>query len=169
MVDLAEVTRNDTCCPGGVSEQKTTTTSSVVDIPVTQLEETNARLVDHAEVTRNDTCCPGDVSDLSLVSVNGGNSKISQCSVERTIISNSKNKLLILDVNGLLADCVSDVPNGYYQPEPHFWVRRRKVYKRPFCDSFLQFCFDKFHVGVWSSRAKYLLTCDWFYLIACVY
>ncbi|XP_045811091.1 uncharacterized protein LOC123905505 isoform X2 [Trifolium pratense] len=153
-VDHAEVTRNDTCCPGGVSEQKTTTTSSVVDIPVTQLEETNARQVDHAEVTRNDTCCPGDVSGLSSVAVNVGNSKISQCSVERTIISNSKNKLLILDVNGLLADCVSDVPNGYYQPEPHFWVRRRKVYKRPFCDSFLQFCFDKFHVGVWSSRAK---------------
>lgn len=119
------------------SEQRSTATSCPVDIPVTPLEETNARQVDHAEVTRN-----------------GGNSKISQCSVERPIISNSKNKLLILDVNGLLADCVSDVPNGYYQPEPDFWVRRRKVYKRPFCDDFLQFCFDRFHVGIWSSRAK---------------
>ncbi|WJX67461.1 hypothetical protein P8452_51926 [Trifolium repens] len=153
-VDHAEDTRNDTGCSGDVSEQKPTSTSSVEDIPVTQLEETNARQVDHAEVTRNDRCCPGDVSDLSLVAANGGNSKMSQCSVERTIISNSKNKLLILDVNGLLADCVSDVPNGYYQPEPDFWIRRRKVYKRPYCDSFLQFCFDKFHVGVWSSRTK---------------
>jgi hypothetical protein len=125
-VDHAEDTRNDTGCSGDVSEQKPTSTSSVEDIPVTQLEETNARQVDHAGLTRNDTCCPGDVSDLSLVAANGGNSKISQCSVERTIISNSKNKLLILDVNGLLADCVSDVPNGYYQPEPDFWIRRRK-------------------------------------------
>lgn len=32
------------------------------------------------------------------------------------------------------------------------------VYKRPFCDDFLRFCFDRFHVGIWSSRAKYLLT-----------
>lgn len=161
------------------SEQRSTTTSCPVDIPVTPLEETNASQVDHAEVTRNGgnstisqcsverpTSCLVDIPVTPLVETNtrqvdhaevarnGGNSKISQCSVERPIISNSKNKLLILDVNGLLADCVSDVPNGYYQPEPDFWVRRRKVYKRPFCDDFLQFCFDRFHVGIWSSRAK---------------
>lgn len=105
------------------SEKSSMTTSSIVDIPVTQHEERNARQKGHAELTRNDLCCLTDISDLSLSS---GNSEISQCSVDRTIISNSKNKLLILDVNGLLADCVSDVPNGYYQPEPDFWVRRRK-------------------------------------------
>lgn len=108
------------------SEQRSIATSSVVDIPVTQLEETSARLGDHAEVSRNDLFCPGDGSGSSLVTVNDGNSKFSQFSVNRTIISNSKNKLLILDVNGLLADCVSDVPNGYYQPEPDFWLKRRK-------------------------------------------
>ncbi|CAI8589604.1 unnamed protein product [Vicia faba] len=136
------------------SEQSSMTASSIVDIPVTQHEETNARKEDHAEVTRNGLSCPADISDLSLVTVNGDNSKISQCSVDKTIIRNSKKKLLILDVNGLLADCVSDVPNGYYQPEPDFWVRRRKVYKRPYCDDFMTFCFDRFHVGVWSSRTK---------------
>ncbi|AES66023.1 uncharacterized protein [Medicago truncatula] len=161
------------------SEQRSTTTSCLVDIPVTPLQEINASQVDHAEVTRNGgnseisqcsverpTSCLVDIPVTPLVETNarqvdhaeatrnGGNSKISQCSVERPIISNSKNKLLILDVNGLLADCVSDVPNGYYQPEPDFWVRRRKVYKRPFCDDFLRFCFDRFHVGIWSSRAK---------------
>jgi len=66
-------------------KQRSTTTSCLVDIPMTQLEETNATEVDHAEVTRNDLCCPDDVddvSDLSLITVNGGgNSKISQCSV----------------------------------------------------------------------------------------
>lgn len=109
------------------SDQRSMTTSSVLDIPVAQLEETNSRQLDHAEITRNDLCCPGDVSDLSLVTVNDGNSKSSQFSLDRTIISNSKNKLLILDVNGLLADCVNYVPGGGgYQPEPDFWFKRRK-------------------------------------------
>lgn len=107
------------------SLQSSMTASSIVDIPVTQHEDTNARQEDHAEVTRNGLSCPADISDLSFT-VNGDNSKISQCSVDKTIIRNSKKKLLILDLNGLLADCVSDVPNGYYQPEPDFWVRRRK-------------------------------------------
>ncbi|XP_058723104.1 uncharacterized protein LOC131594926 [Vicia villosa] len=122
-------------------------------LTVTQHEDTNARQEDHDEVTRNGLSCPADISDLSFT-VNGDSSKISQCSVDKTIIRNSEKKLLILDVNGLLADCVSDVPNGYYQPEPDFWVRRRKVYKRPYCDDFIKFCFDRFHVGVWSSRTK---------------
>ncbi|MCL7047501.1 hypothetical protein MKW94_026180, partial [Papaver nudicaule] len=26
--------------------------------------------------------------------------------------------------------------------------------KRPYCDEFLKFCFENFHVGVWSSRKK---------------
>ncbi|KAJ1428090.1 hypothetical protein SESBI_09088 [Sesbania bispinosa] len=109
------------------SGKRLMTTSSVVDIPVMQLEETNARQLDHAEITRNDLCCPGDVSDLSLVTVNGGNSKISQFSLDRTIISYSKNKLLILDVNGLLADFVTDVPRRYKpDPEPDLWLNSKK-------------------------------------------
>lgn len=31
------------------------------------------------------------------------------------------------------------------------------VYKRPFCDDFLKFCFDRFDVGIWSSRIRYIL------------
>jgi len=123
------------------SEQRSTTTSCLIDIPVTPLEETNSSQVDHAEVTRNGgnstisqcsverpTSCLVDIPVTPLVETNARQVDHGQipCSVERPIISNSKNKLLILDVNGLLADCVSDVPNGYYQPEPDFWVRRRK-------------------------------------------
>ncbi|XP_057443175.1 uncharacterized protein LOC130734676 isoform X2 [Lotus japonicus] len=140
---------------GSTSEQRFITKSSVVDVPVTQPEETKARQLDHAEITRNDLCCPGDVSDLSSVTINDGNSKISQFSLDRTIISYPKKKLLILDVNGLLADLVSDdSKENNLEPEPDFWLKRRKVYKRPFCEDFLQFCFDRFHVGVWSSRKK---------------
>ncbi|KAK7328427.1 hypothetical protein VNO77_22533 [Canavalia gladiata] len=134
-------------------EQRFMTTSSVIDDPVEQLE-TNGRPLDHTEITRNDLCCAGDVSDLSLVTVKDGHSKISKFSLDRTVASNSKNKLLILDVNGLLADFVSDTWRYRPEPEPDFWLKRKKVYKRPFCDDFLQFCFDRFHVGVWSSRTK---------------
>ncbi|RDX76010.1 hypothetical protein CR513_44041, partial [Mucuna pruriens] len=137
-----------------INEQRFMTTSSVVDIPVEQLE-TNGRPHDPTEITRNDLCCAGDVSDLSLDTVRDGHVKISQFSLDRTVAGNSKNKLLILDVNGLLADFVSDTPTRYRrEPEPDFLLKGRKVYKRPFCDDFLQFCFDRFHVGVWSSRAK---------------
>ncbi|XP_027354229.1 uncharacterized protein LOC113864558 isoform X2 [Abrus precatorius] len=143
--------RTDNTC-----EQRFMTTSSVVDIPAPgeQLETSGGQL-DHTEITRNDLCCAGDVSDLSSVKVKDGHSKISQFLLDRTVASNTKNKLLILDVNGLLADFVSDTGRRYGpEPEPDFWLKRRKVYKRPFCDDFLQFCFDKFHVGIWSSRAK---------------
>ncbi|KAE8652437.1 uncharacterized protein LOC101219396 [Cucumis sativus] len=61
----------------------------------------------------------------------------------------SKKKLLILDVNGLLVDFVPYFPDGY---TPDFVISRKAVFKRPFCDDFLQFCFERFEVGIWSSR-----------------
>uniref|UniRef100_A0A1J3FGR7 Mitochondrial import inner membrane translocase subunit TIM50 n=1 Tax=Noccaea caerulescens TaxID=107243 RepID=A0A1J3FGR7_NOCCA len=61
-----------------------------------------------------------------------------------------RKKLLVLDLNGLLAaivsplaDCKADINIG-----------RRAIFKRPFCEDFLNFCFDKFEVGIWSSRKK---------------
>ncbi|CAL0305029.1 unnamed protein product [Lupinus luteus] len=133
------------------SEQKIICPTSVVDIPVMQLEEANSKQVDHIESTRNHMSFAGDVSELSLVIKNDSLSKISHFSLDNTTANKSKNKLLILDLNGLLADFVGYFSKG---PEPDLSLKRRKVYKRPFCDDFLQFCFDRFHVGVWSSRAK---------------
>jgi len=62
-----------------------------------------------------------------------------------------RRKLLVLDVNGLLADIVPTVTGRY---KPHKVLAQKAVFKRPFCDDFLQFCFDRFHVGVWSSRTR---------------
>ncbi|ESW10355.1 hypothetical protein PHAVU_009G202400 [Phaseolus vulgaris] len=163
-LDNTEITRSDLCCAGeqielnteNINEQRSMTTSSAVDIHVEQ-RETNGRQLDHAEITRNDLCCAGDVSDLSLDTVRDGHLKISQFSLDRSVSGNRKKKLLILDVNGLLADFVSvNVTRTRYrrEPEPDFVLKGKKVYKRPFCEDFLQFCFDRFHVGVWSSRAK---------------
>ncbi|XP_058180739.1 uncharacterized protein LOC131299159 isoform X2 [Rhododendron vialii] len=66
-------------------------------------------------------------------------------------LGNLRKKLLVLDVNGLLVDIVPSGAGGYKQ---HKILSQKAVFKRPFCDDFLQFCFDRFHVGVWSSRTR---------------
>ncbi|KAL3719284.1 hypothetical protein ACJRO7_004268 [Eucalyptus globulus] len=62
-----------------------------------------------------------------------------------------RRKLLILDINGLLADIVSPPPKDY---KADINIARRAVFKRPFCIDFLKFCFERFDVGIWSSRNK---------------
>ncbi|KAJ6371439.1 hypothetical protein OIU77_001866 [Salix suchowensis] len=73
------------------------------------------------------------------------------CTLEQPRMGRVTKKLLILDVNGLLADIVSYVSVGY---QANIVVSGKSVFKRPFCDDFLSFCFQKFDVGVWSSRTK---------------
>ncbi|XP_043704177.1 uncharacterized protein LOC122654245 isoform X2 [Telopea speciosissima] len=63
----------------------------------------------------------------------------------------SRRKLLILDLNGLLVDIVPFIPNGY---TPDKKIAYKSLFKRPFYDDFLKFCFERFEVGVWSSRNK---------------
>jgi hypothetical protein len=77
--------------------------------------------------------------------------EILQCSEDKAPIGSVKKKLLVLDVNGLIADIVSDLPDGCGADA---FIGRKAVFKRPFCDDFLQFCFERFNVGVWSSRTK---------------
>ncbi|GAB4860889.1 hypothetical protein Ancab_036050 [Ancistrocladus abbreviatus] len=63
----------------------------------------------------------------------------------------SRRKLLILDLNGLLADIVPYCSDRY---TPNKTISSKAVFKRPFCDDFLQFCFERFDVGIWSSRTR---------------
>lgn len=69
----------------------------------------------------------------------------------RTLRTFTRKKLLILDLNGVLVD-IDNFQLNY--PKPDTSVAGKAVYKRPFCDDFLKFCFERFHVGVWSSRKK---------------
>ncbi|XP_047310913.1 uncharacterized protein LOC124914416 [Impatiens glandulifera] len=73
---------------------------------------------------------------------------------ERPLAINSRRKLLILDINGLLADIISPPPK---ECKPDTCILRRAIFKRPFCYDFLKFCFERFHVGIWSSRAKKII------------
>ncbi|KAG0608946.1 hypothetical protein M758_8G145700 [Ceratodon purpureus] len=67
----------------------------------------------------------------------------------------STKKLLILDVNGLLVARYSKVDRNIIpQGTKHAVVAKTFMFKRPFCGSFLNFCFENFHVGVWSSMME---------------
>uniref|UniRef100_A0A804P7X9 FCP1 homology domain-containing protein n=1 Tax=Zea mays TaxID=4577 RepID=A0A804P7X9_MAIZE len=62
-----------------------------------------------------------------------------------------KKKLLILDLNGLLVDINEDYHNAHMADAK---VRRKLVFRRPYCDDFLNFCALNFELGIWSSRKK---------------
>ncbi|CAI9263047.1 unnamed protein product [Lactuca saligna] len=63
-------------------------------------------------------------------------------------------KLLIFDINGLLADIVSPRPQDV---QADYYIPKRAIFKRPYLDGFLRFCFERFNVGIWSSRTKQVL------------
>ncbi|CAH1442941.1 unnamed protein product [Lactuca virosa] len=65
--------------------------------------------------------------------------------------SHPRKKLLVLDVNGLIVDIVAD-PDEVYRADTV--IGSKSVYKRPYCDEFLNFCFERFSVGVWTSRTR---------------
>ncbi|KAG5390753.1 hypothetical protein IGI04_032294 [Brassica rapa subsp. trilocularis] len=61
----------------------------------------------------------------------------------------STRKLVVFDLNGILAD-IARGNTGKCVPDGK--ISLRSVFKRPFVATFLDFCFEKFDVGIWSSR-----------------
>ncbi|KAF9612538.1 hypothetical protein IFM89_000460 [Coptis chinensis] len=64
--------------------------------------------------------------------------------IERPLISKTKRKLLILDVNGLLLhiDNKFDLPSDYITDK---FISGKAILKRPSCVDFLKFCFQRFN------------------------
>uniref|UniRef100_A0A251VT55 Mitochondrial import inner membrane translocase subunit TIM50 n=1 Tax=Helianthus annuus TaxID=4232 RepID=A0A251VT55_HELAN len=67
-----------------------------------------------------------------------------------------KKKLLVLPIGGFLV-------HRAHRRRPKIIPRNRKpdfcsgsfmIYKRPFCEEFLKFCFERFEVGIWSSAME---------------
>lgn len=48
-------------------------------------------------------------------------------------------------------DIVSPPPKGHIAD---ITIAKKAVFRRPFCFDFLKFCFERFEVGVWSSRTR---------------
>nr|XP_051178207.1 uncharacterized protein LOC127292794 isoform X3 [Lolium perenne] len=72
-------------------------------------------------------------------------------SPRHSLVGVRKKKLLILDLNGLLADINEDTHNAHMADAK---VRGKLVFRRPYCDDFLNFCIRNFELGIWSSRKR---------------
>ena len=59
-------------------------------------------------------------------------------------------KLLILDLDETLIYATEEK----LKYEPDFIVGQYFVYKRPFLNEFLSFCFDNFEVSLWTTATK---------------
>ncbi|KAE8021825.1 hypothetical protein FH972_007680 [Carpinus fangiana] len=92
---------------------------------------------------------------LAVASEEDNTSKVSHISLVRAHVGHLKKKLLILDINGLLVDIIRPPPKKY---KSDINIAGRAIFKRPFYLDFLKFCFERFEVGVWSSRSKYSST-----------
>ncbi|KAK4409821.1 hypothetical protein Sango_0055100 [Sesamum angolense] len=74
---------------------------------------------------------------------------------EMAPITSTRRKLLVLDLNGILADVVRPPPRNCTSDIKI--SKHSAVFRRPFCDDFLRFCFQNFDVGIWSSRYKIVI------------
>ncbi|KAM0053479.1 putative FCP1 domain, HAD superfamily protein [Helianthus debilis subsp. tardiflorus] len=67
-----------------------------------------------------------------------------------------KKKLLVLPMGGFLVHRAhrrrsNTIPKNR---QPDFCSGNFMIYKRPFCQEFLEFCFQRFQVGIWSSAME---------------
>ncbi|KAL1531681.1 hypothetical protein AAHA92_31795 [Salvia divinorum] len=89
--------------------------------------------------------------DLSLDDTQGVSRESINVEADRAFAGHMQKKLLVLDLNGLLVDISSYIPYNY---DPDAIIMKKAVFRRPHCDDFLTFCFQKFNVGFWTSRTK---------------
>ncbi|XP_038894829.1 uncharacterized protein LOC120083233 isoform X2 [Benincasa hispida] len=110
--------------------------------------------LENAETPKEEVCfsASGETSSgVDAIAEEKTPSLVLDTSEKGDSIGFSRKKLLVLDVNGLLADFIIYVPPGY---KPDIVIGQKAVFKRPFCDDFIKFCFERFEVGVWSSRTR---------------
>ncbi|KAM0843718.1 hypothetical protein ACQ4PT_057523 [Festuca glaucescens] len=91
---------------------------------------------------------------ISMTSTSGENYKENVRDIyspEGSLVRFQRKKLLILDLNGILADINTD-RNVAHMADGR--VRGKNVFKRYYLDDFLRFCFQNFELGIWSSRMK---------------
>ncbi|CAM0905184.1 unnamed protein product [Alopecurus aequalis] len=109
---------------------------------------------------RKDVCRTGsmkvtDKSDIISITSTAGEKHKENIrdiySPEGSLVRFQRKKLLILDLNGILADINTD-SNVAHLADGR--VRGKNVFKRNYLDDFLRFCFQNFELGIWSSRMK---------------
>ncbi|KAF5958703.1 hypothetical protein HYC85_005928 [Camellia sinensis] len=106
---------------------------------------------------RNHPSCDLDATEracLAVLNKEDNFVEVSHPSPKRLPVACLRRKLLILDLNGLLADIVCPPPK---ECKADTNISRRAIFKRPFCNDFLKFCFERFDVAIWSSRTKKII------------
>ncbi|KAK9058827.1 hypothetical protein SSX86_023670 [Deinandra increscens subsp. villosa] len=107
-------------------------------------------------------------SDHYRISVKKDNKNVAAASEEETVIDLAvsvdrltilppKKKLLVLPITGFLVHRAfihrkRTIPKNR---RPDFCYGHFMIYKRPYCEEFLKFCFERFEVGIWSSATDY--------------
>ncbi|KAJ9559174.1 hypothetical protein OSB04_013788 [Centaurea solstitialis] len=67
-----------------------------------------------------------------------------------------KKKLLVIPIGGIVHRARRDKPTAIPKNRrPDFTFGNFLVYKRPYCEGFLKFCFERFEVGLWSSAMEH--------------
>lgn len=71
-------------------------------------------------------------------------------------MTESEKKLLILDVDGTLVHVTENEPVSCRPPDHTFYIGHCvfRLWKRPFLDQFLQWCFTHYRVAVWSAGVR---------------
>ncbi|KAL2319964.1 hypothetical protein Fmac_028933 [Flemingia macrophylla] len=123
-------------------EYGATVGSSLMD-PHGKILSTESTVAVTDERKTNKKIVSASVINLSL--------EISKFSLIGTQVPCLKKRLIVLDINGLLVDVVSPPPKDC---KADATIAGKAIFKRPFYLEFLDFCFEKFEVGIWSSRLK---------------
>ena len=71
--------------------------------------------------------------------------------INENVKIDSKKKLCILDLNGILLEKVNKNFNPNNLRIHDTTINKQKIWFRPHMNEFLEFIFDKFNVGIWSS------------------
>ncbi|XP_057739601.1 uncharacterized protein LOC130956573 [Arachis stenosperma] len=124
----------------------------ICNISKQAIEETRETESDERKNVKEFSSYTDETRTISVPDISGEFSlKLSRMCLTGGRIGCLKKKLLILDINGLLADVVSPRPKDHKADRI---VAGRAIFQRPFYTEFLKFCFEKFEVAVWSSRKK---------------
>ncbi|KAK9067174.1 hypothetical protein SSX86_014499 [Deinandra increscens subsp. villosa] len=130
-------------CPSTIADAENTMLKSIECPQVAKSDMCPTTIVPKSAETADLEIAEADASEaLSIKRQKMGVKEITQ-------VATVGKKLLIFDVNGLLADIVSHRPTDIKADK---YITRRSIFKRPYLDDFLCFCFEKFIVGIWSSR-----------------
>ncbi|KAK1432929.1 hypothetical protein QVD17_09832 [Tagetes erecta] len=143
----------------GTAKSETRDPQEIVDV-----EKCGSTIADAESTMLKSIVCPqvanSDVDSTTIVlkSAEPADLEITEAKANKALarkditqVATLGKKLIILDVNGLLADIVPRRPN-HNKGHNYINTRKRTIFKRPYLDEFLSFCFERFNVAIWSSR-----------------